>query len=196
MKKRYLIALAACAFILAGCLVTSVYPFYTAKDVVFEPAITGSWTNSSDAQEHWAFEVKETNHYQLTYANKDSTNVMQATLFKLHGNLFMDLFNPEIKDDVQPPPIPVHFVMRMTQIKPTIKMAPMNYDWLVKLLDENPKALRHHLIGEEKDKDKNRLVLTADTPELQAFLVKHLGTAEAWKDESELVREDGNGKEK
>jgi hypothetical protein len=189
MKRRYLLALVGCALLLGGCLVTSVYPFYTAKDVMFEPAITGSWTNASEAAEHWGFEAVETNHYRLTYSNKDSTNAMQATLFKLQGNLFLDLFNPEIKDDVQPPPIPAHFLMRMTRIKPTIKMAPMSYEWLVKLLDENPKALRHHLIGDDKDKDKNRLVVTADTAELQAFLVKHLGTVEAWKDDFELMRE-------
>src|ERR1051326_1493962 len=143
MKKRYLVPLAGCAFLLAGCLVTSVYPFYTPKDVTFEPALTGNWTNSTDAQERWQFEATNTNSYRVTYSNKDSTNVMQATLFKLHNNLFLDLFTEEMKDDVQPPPIPSHFLFRMNQIKPSVKMAPMNYEWLVKLLDANPKAEEH-----------------------------------------------------
>jgi len=190
MKKRYLVSLAGCALAVTGCLVTSVYPFYTAKDVVFEPALTGSWTNASDAEERWEF-AANTNNYRVTYMTKNATNVMPATLFKLHDNLFLDLFSPEMNDEVQPPPIPSHFLFRMTQIKPTVKMAPMNYEWLTGLLAENPKALRHHLIGDEKDKDKQRLVLTADTTDLQAFIVKHLGTAEAWKDPAELVRESG-----
>jgi hypothetical protein len=191
MKKRHLLPLAGYALLLAGCLVTSVYPFYTAKDVVFDAALTGNWTNSTDAQERWEFAATDTNGYRVTYSNKDSTNVMQATLFKLQGNLFLDLFNAEIKDDVQPPPIPSHFLLRMNQIKPSVKMAPMNYDWLTKLVSENPKSVRHHWLGEEKekDRDKQRLVLTADTAELQKFIIQHLGTAEAWKDESELVRE-------
>jgi hypothetical protein len=189
MKKRHLLPLAGCALLLAACLVTSVYPFYTGKDVAFEPALAGNWTNSTDAQERWGFEAINTNSYRLTYITKDSTNVMQATLFKLRGNLFLDLFTSEIKDDVQPPPIPSHFLFRMNQIKPSVKMAPLNYEWLAKLLDANPKALRHHLIGDEKDKDKQRLVLTADTAELQKFIIKHLYTTDAWKDESELVGE-------
>jgi hypothetical protein len=189
MKKRYLLLLAGTAFLLAGCLVTSVYPFYTAKDVTFEPALTGNWTNSTDAQERWQFEAVNTNCYRATYSNQDSTNVMQATLFKLHNNVFLDLITEEMKDDVQPPPIPSHFLFRVNQIKPSLKMAPMDYDWLAKLLDADPKALRHHLIGDPKDKDEQRLVLTADTADLQQFIIKHLNTSEAWKDDSELVRE-------
>jgi hypothetical protein len=189
MKKRYLLLLAGCALALTGCLVSSVYPFYTAKDVVFELTLAGSWTNASEGQERWEFAAVSTNSYRLSYMTKDATNVMQATLFKIQTNLFLDLFNGEIGDEVQPPPIPSHLLFRVRQIKPTVKMSPMDYEWLVKLLDENPKALRHHLIGDEKDKDKQRLVLTADTSELQNFVIKHLDTAAAWKDTTELVRE-------
>ena len=41
------IALGALALIgllsLVGCVVTSIYPYYTAKDVVFEPKLVGRW---------------------------------------------------------------------------------------------------------------------------------------------------------
>jgi hypothetical protein len=56
-------------------------------------------------------------------------------------------------------------------------MVALDYDWLEKLLAEKPKALRHHLI---EDRGSTRLVLTADTAELQRFVVKPLKTEAAW----------------
>src|SRR5438128_2506352 len=124
MRIGTVLALAGCAVVLAGCLVTSVYPFYTAKDVTFEPALAGSWTNVSEAQEQWQFAAVNTNSYRVTYMTKDGTNVTQGRLFKLQGKLFLDLFSSEMNEEVQPPPVPSHFLFRMIQIKPTVKMAP------------------------------------------------------------------------
>ena len=67
--------------------------------------------------------------------------------------------------------------------------SPRLYGRLATLLRKNPKALRHHWVGEEDDQDKRRLVLTADTAELQKFIVKNLETAEAWKDPFDLTRD-------
>src|SRR2546427_6041438 len=45
--------------LLTGCVVTSVYPFFNAKDVAFEPALIGAWADAGStnaANEHWQFE--------------------------------------------------------------------------------------------------------------------------------------------
>jgi hypothetical protein len=41
MKRIIFRCLIPVAALLAGCVVTSVYPFYTQKDLVFEPALVG-----------------------------------------------------------------------------------------------------------------------------------------------------------
>jgi len=64
----------------------------------------------------------------------------------------------------------------------------MNYDWLTQLVTNRPAAVRHYFIG-EGDADKRRLVLTADTKELQSFVLKHVNTKEAWGDAIELRKE-------
>ena len=184
-----LLLLTGCALLLTGCLVTSVYPFFSAKDVAFDPALVGNWTNTTEEVEHWQFAAEKTNRYQLTYITKDHTNVMQATLFKLRDTSFLDLFSTEISEENQPPPIPSHLLFRIVQTSPTLKMSAMDYDWLSKLLTQEPKAVRHHVIQVSDDADKNRLVLTADTEELQKFVMKHLGTKEAWGDPVELKKE-------
>jgi hypothetical protein len=69
---------------------------------------------------------------------------------------------------------------------PTVRLAPLNNDWLKALLEKNPKALHHILIGEQAD-DRS-VVLTAETQEIQQFLRAHLNSEDTWKDSFELRR--------
>jgi len=188
MKKLTAGLLAIAMVLLTGCLVTSVYPFYNDKDVRFEPALVGTWTNITQADEHWSFARSGTNMYQLAYSSEGKTAVMESRFFKLQEESFLDLFTTELKDDVEPPPIPSHFLLRVLQTSPTLKMAPLNYDWLVETLAKKPKALRHHIIAMGNKPEDQRLVLTADTPELQSFVIKNLKTEDAWKAPFELKK--------
>src|SRR5258706_2379101 len=146
MKKLTFALAAAGAAVLTGCLVTSVYPFFSEKDPAFEPGLVGNWTNVKEADDHWKFEKEGSNAYRLTYASGTNSAIMQAHLFRLRGELFLDLFNPETNDQVQPPPIPSHSLLRVFELKPNVRMAPLDYGWLKEALAENPKALRHHVI--------------------------------------------------
>lgn len=189
MKKLTFALVAAGAVLLTGCLVTSVCPFYTEKDLVFEPGLLGDWTNLKESDDHWKFEKEGSNAYRLTYGSGTNTAVMQAHLFKLRGQSLLDLFIPEVNDQIQPPPIPSHFLLRVFELKPNVRMAPLSYDWLKETLAENPKALRHHVIKTGDKSNDDRIVLTADTAELQNFVIKHLKTKVAWKDDFQLKRD-------
>ena len=189
MKKLTLFLLGAAAIGLTGCLVTSVSPYYTSKDLGFEPTLLGQWTNTTDAKEHWQFEQDGPNAYKLTFTSDGKTSVIQAHWFKMDGKSYLDLFSSEVWGDVQPPPIPSHFLLRVYQVTPTVKLAAMNHEWLLKLADTDPKAIRHHIIPNGQKQEDRRVVLTADTSELQRFIKKHLDTAEAWKDSFELQRD-------
>ncbi len=180
---------ASAAAFLAGCVVTSVYPFYTDKDLTFEPALAGQWTKTQDEKESWAFEQEGQKGYRLTLVSGDKTNVIQAHLFKLRGETFLDLYGTDLMPETQPPPIPSHLLLRVFQLTPTIKLAAMNHEWLGGELEKNPKAIRHHQIKAGGDSKDYRLVLTAETPELQKFVIKYLGSEEAWKDTFELSKE-------
>jgi hypothetical protein len=69
---------------------------------------------------------------------------------------------------------PGHLLIHVPQIEPTLKLAPFNFDWLEKFLENNPKALEHHQEGD-------RIILTADTSALQNFVLQHLGTNELFQ---------------
>jgi hypothetical protein len=186
--KKLTFPLVVASVVLSGCLVTSVCPFYTDKDLTFDKALIGRWTNAKEAGEHWKFEKDGEKAYQLSYSNDSSTSVMQARMFKLGGQTFLDLFSAETKD-IQPPPIPAHFLLRADVDASTVGLTPLNYEWLVQWLEKNPKDLRHHIIRTGENPDDIRLVLTADTAELQQFIVKHLKTEDAWKEPLQLRRD-------
>jgi hypothetical protein len=72
---------------------------------------------------------------------------------------------------------PPHYLLKVAQIKPTLQTAPLDYDWLSKLLEKNPEAVRHILVRDNPTDTSNtnsRVVLTADTTELQKFVLGHL----------------------
>ena len=186
MNKRYMIFTCSLATLLAGCVVTSLHPFYTNTDVGYEPALIGQWTNTQQADERWTFERDGQDAYRLIYVTGDGTNLTQAHFFKLGGQNFLDLAGLDQKWETAPPPIPSHLLLRVLQLSPTLRLAPLSHDWLKTLLEKDPKALRHELVG--SNTNDTRVVLIDETKELQGFIVSHLKSDEAWKDAFELRR--------
>src|SRR5690348_16111402 len=57
--KRYTIISLAAVVVLAGCVVTSVSPFYTQADLVYEPSLAGNWMQAKGGSEVWRFEQSD-----------------------------------------------------------------------------------------------------------------------------------------
>ena len=168
---------------LAGCGLPSVYPFYTDKDVVFEPALVGQWTDakSDSPTEKVTFEKDGDKAYVIRDAQPTETNVYSAHLFRLGSQLYLDaaLIQPEQQ-------IPAHLLIKIDQIQPTFRYTMLNEGWLNKLLEKQPHALRHF---DNEDSGNKGIVLTADTTELQAFLRQYADSKDAFSDSAELKRQ-------
>lgn len=190
MKTRNLIAFAVAALCLSGCI-PSVNPFYTEKDLVFDPRLLGTWQEKDTQQppEVWKFEKADDKAYKLTVTEKDGKRgEFNAHLFKLKQELFLDL-TPSVcdyatnqADLVAFAMYPGHLLLRVPELVPELKLAGCDYEWLEKYLKANPKALTFH--AEEKD----RVVLTANTRALQRFVMKHLGEGELFNQPGVMVR--------
>lgn len=170
--------------VVAGC-VPSVHPLYTEKDLVFEPALVGEWSEK-DSLETWTFTKNGDKEYKLVYVDeKGKKGEFEVHLLKVQGKLFLDLFpeDPELEqnDFYKAHLMPVHTFMKVQAIKPTLQMAPLQPEWAKKFLKEHPTALRH-------EKVHGRVLLTAPTKDLQAFVLKHEETKDAWGDLSNMVR--------
>jgi hypothetical protein len=188
MKKRNLIAFAIAA-ILAGACIPSVNPFYTDKEVVFDPRLIGEWQekDTTNNPEIWRFEQSTNNMYKLTVGEQGKTGEFAAHLFKLDREQFLDLIPTDCTyatnqaDLVAFSMFPGHLLAHVPQIEPELSVAFFDFDWLEKYLKEKPRALAHHREGD-------RIVLTAETRDLQKFVLKHLGTNELFKESGQMVR--------
>lgn len=180
MKRPSLALTAAAAVLLFMGCIPSVNPFYTDKDVVFNPALPGEWQlqDKSDTPQLWTFEKGNDKAYKLRIQDeKGRKGQFEAHLFKLNDELFIDIIPTDCDyatnqvDLVASCMFPGHLLIRVQQLEPELKLAFFNFDWLEKYLQKHPRALAHH-------EEASRLVLTDSTRRLQAFVLDHLGEGE------------------
>jgi hypothetical protein len=181
--KRITLSLLGAALLIAGCVVNSVYPFYTAKDLTFDPALVGTWSDPEETnanKETWTFEKIAPQTYKLTTRNSGETNEFDTHLFTLGGQKFLDSL-PRFRAAYH---TPEHFLLRVKSITPTLELELLDYEWLTDHLEHKPKALRHIIVPPEvgDSRDKGTLTLTAETAELQKFLRQHLANTNAWSE--------------
>lgn len=189
MKKRNIVVATAVAVLLAACI-PSVHPYYTEKDVVFEPRLLGEWEDKekTDQPEAWKFEAGKDKAYNLLVTEKEGKRgEFEARLFKLKEEYFLDIVPSDVHFETNQAELVAasmmtgHLLLRVPQMEPELKLAMFDFDWLEKYLKEHLKALAHH-------RENDRIVLTAETADLQSFVLKHLGEGELFAKPGEMVR--------
>lgn len=176
------------ASFLVSCLVTSVHPLYTEKDLTFVPELLGTWEND----DVWTFEQSGKNAYELTIKessgseggqDNEQIGVYEAHLVKLGKFLFLDLYpdDTEIEDFNDIHLVPTHSFWRVEIEKDALRMAYIDYDWLEEMIDGNKVNIAHVRL-------EDRIVLTAPTQELQKFVLKYAEDTDAFPESEEMHR--------
>jgi len=189
MKSRILLLF---VLALAGC-VPSWNPFYTEKDLVFDPALVGTWRPvqaKESSKETWAFTKSGDKNYQLQETDEEGRKAtFKARLFKLNGHLFLDLCLTKVEGDelkvnawASISLVPAHLLLMVAQVTPALKLAAMNPDWMQKHLKERPDAIAHRVVSD------GNIVLAASTSELQKFVLAHLEDREFFGGAMEMKR--------
>ena len=173
----------ALVILFAGC-VPSLHPLYTDKDLIFEPALLGTWTDGDE--QTWIFdESKDPNTYDLTILFKDKPAPLIAHLLKLDGILFLDLLPGD--SDLQTNTfynihlLRAHTFWRIDQIEPTLQIRAMDSETMEKMLKKDPNLIKHEVTDD-------RLVLTASTEQLQQFMKAHADDEGLFSDPQEFQR--------
>jgi len=193
-KRKSVLAMAAFLLvIMSGCLVKSLHPFYTDKDIVYRNDILGTYTDQEKGT--WTIEQKvikggpwrplvteATSYYLLKMVDKKKRTVtLRGVLFKLDNNLYVDFYleKADDKDDetelFSMHVLGVHTVARVTITKNELHLKWYNEEWLSDLFEENKIRLAHENLD-----DKN-IVLTASTQELQKFMKKFANDPKAFE---------------
>jgi hypothetical protein len=174
MKKR-MVGMSMLALVLAGCWQKSLHPFYTATDVVTDPKLYGTWTEQKESDGNrttWTFTNAGDKRLEVVTQDKESKHEFEGRLFKLGGEVLLDLEGKARALST----IPAHHLLRV-QIGQELKLAPLNTDWVQTWLRKNPGSLAHIALVDPEhrdDRDKDELVLTAETKALQKFVREHI----------------------
>jgi hypothetical protein len=184
------------AGILGGCIpVMSLHPLCTEKDIAFDEKLLGTWVDDSN-ETTWQFTDtnKPEKAYKLIFIDKEGQKgSFIALLLKLENRLFLDVYPDEKPCDEKDPNkvewlynalflIPAHTFIKINAVEPQLKLQLTDDEELKKLLEKDPNAVEHTLVYEDK------LVLTASTKELQAFVLKYAGDSRLFTKESVLTR--------
>lgn len=186
-SARILAPVAALALCVGGCVVTSIYPYYTEKDLVFDARLLGNWMEAghTNTDEYAKIEQSGAKSYCITTFAAGQTGGSDAHLFRLKQQLFLDTCQTNNSVDY----VPVHQIAKVT-LGTEVTAANLNYDWLEKLLKENPREIRHMTLREKHDDERGRIVLTAETRDLQSFILRHLNDTNAWNEPSRWKHRD------
>ena len=209
-KKLLFYLLAA---LLGGCIpVMSLHPLYNKEDVVFEKNLLGIWVDDSN-ETTWEFKrvvdesdstykFKRPNEsekaYELVFYNNEDgiKGSFFAHLVKLENRLFLDVY-PSQLPCAKPDPnedwvynifflVPVHTFIKIESIEPQLKMRLTDDDEMEKLLKEDPNAVKYELADD-------KLILTASTKELQAFVLKYADDSRVFSDAIVYSRKKNKG---
>lgn len=160
------------ALLLVGCL-PSLHPLYNDKTLIFREELIGKWMVDEDA--FWQFRRAEEKEYELRiYGAEDELGRFSAHLIEIEGSMFLDLFPDteplENLDDIYKMHIlPVHTFMKVDRISPNLQLRMVDYEKMAEMLENDPNSLKHEIVDD-------RIVLTANTEELQSFLIEHVET--------------------
>lgn len=202
------------AGILGGCIpVISLHPLFTEEALVFEEKLLGTWVDdpnnpkttwefkravdSPDKDWEWPWEPPreiQEKTYLLIFSNdkgqKGSFFVSLSTCFE---RLFLNGC-PSQFPCAQPDPnqdldlnwllfIPSHSFIIIDSIEPELKMRWVTNDAIKRLLKEDPNAVKYELV-------EDRVILTASTRKLQAFVLKYADDSKVFSAEVVLNRKE------
>jgi hypothetical protein len=93
MKALLVLSVAAVCLVLSGCPAYSVHPLYTDQDAAVEPALEGTWTDSSDDKSE--IRIKQSGPHEYTLVVSDPGSRIEqnykVNLVRLGDQLFIDL---------------------------------------------------------------------------------------------------------
>ena len=98
MRTTLSLVVVGMALTLSGCGgLESLHPLFTANDLVFEPALVGTW--KGEERTRFTFSEMNDHAYGLEVIDEGDTLKLEAHLVRLHEFLFLDVAfaKPEVK---------------------------------------------------------------------------------------------------
>jgi len=199
MKTKHIYILFALLILVPGCLIKSLHPFYTEKELVFKQELIGNWKDPDsgiwEISQHKRFagifkdDIPE-KAYDISFSDKKGTSKFVTHLFTIDDQLFLDFYPDNIETGTELGNF--HFIPAHTLAKIQINAGKViirwyNEEWLVNLFNQNRVRIAHERVPYDQDdhnRDSYQVILTAPTAELQKFIHKYGNDPEAFRKNS------------
>ena len=169
MKNKLKIAAFYMLAVMLGGCVPSLHPLFTDEEIVFDANLVGVWAEPNSPNS-WEFKPAANKKYDVIYTDEKGKGKFDGRLGKIGKEMYLDLYPQDMNvpgnDFYKWHLLGVHTFMEIELSKKGLELAFMAPDSLKELLKKEPNAIKH----EEVD---DRIVLTASTKELQAFVLKY-----------------------
>jgi hypothetical protein len=194
MKPQFLLIAALMVALLQGCIVKSLHPFFRESDVVFDRTLLSTWVDQNNDKWTIVPYKDKPNAYEMHWREEEGNQdiVFLAHLFKLQGELYLDVMPLTDHHDINMPLfemhlLPAHSVAKVVMLSAAeVQIKWFDEDWLRMLFDQNKIKIAHEEVLDETPKDENDkwYVLTASTAELQKFIIKYGHEAAAFSNDN------------
>jgi hypothetical protein len=195
MKTRIILLSLLLVFFMQGCFVKSLHPFYTDNNLIFKKELLGKWTDKDSAAWEISQHTRTTglfkppvpdNSYDISLTDNKGTSRFIAHLFRLEGQLYLDFFPTDIScgnDLAGIHLVATHSLAKVDFSGDKIIIGWYNEDWLIGLFNKNKIRIAHERVPydpDQRDTEKMQVILTAQTDELQKFILKYGNDPEAF----------------
>ena len=175
--RKHLIA-AGLALLCLGCPTRSLFPLFTEKDLVSDPAIVGTWGDPKG--DLYTFQNTGKGEYNVVCTDKDGA----ATLYKVQlGKLgkwsFLDSYPGRKGDDHHL--ISAHIISRISLDGDSLRIASLESEWLRQMIDGDNLTIGHVKIDGD-------IILTAPTEDLQGLALHFAADERAFPRSLALAR--------
>ena len=177
MKRSLCSVVVLAATLVSGCGTPSVHPLATQSTQTTDPALVGTWAKPGAAKDEAVYIVaKSGDHYSLVVDDRDPSKpekwefelrVVQLGKYKFVDVQPTEADRKQLEDKWSSLVVPTHLFGRYAIEGDALKFWILNEDWLEKSLSGDKVRLAHTQI------EHGWVLITAETPELQAFLKEH-----------------------
>jgi hypothetical protein len=189
-------------FLVSGCFVKSLHPFYKENELVYKKELTGNWEGNDSST--WKIEQGKKyaglfkpdipdDAYLITYTDKKGVAIFSVHLFQLDNRYFLDFYPQEVEstnDLLAIHLVPMHTVARVDLTPGKMVIQWYNEEWLINLFRQNKIRIAHEKVPMSEVKageDNFQVVLTASTDDLQKFMLKYIDDPNALKNDYTFV---------
>ncbi|MBD8488931.1 hypothetical protein IFO69_09260 [Echinicola sp. CAU 1574] len=199
LKRISLLSLIILALV-SSCVVPSLYPLYTRKDLITNSQLEGLWVGNESENERstwkiWKSAPNENNpeksnndkRYYLEHIQHGETVIFELFLLKLGDKLYLDFFpvdfaSYKFENYMGATHIfPVHTFAKVELENGQISIYGFDGEFLEDLIEQNRIKISH-------EEPSGSLLLTASPEELQKFVLKYSDDKNAFADEPLILK--------